>query len=128
MLNLTYANCRQLTSRVFSQFTLEIKNLLLRFALLLLFAMAGLCPLSAVTGVTCGSSRGFTDCVALNSCDGSISSHFQNHHLSRENVCGKDLILVRASLLELTEQQFKNMTVCVTHRITLGKYRQAPKT
>ena len=90
--------------------------------------MAGSCSFSAVTGGACGSSRGFTDCVALNSCDDDISSHLQKHHLSRENVCEKDLILARAGLLELTEEQLKNMTVCPAHRLTLGKYWQAAKT
>ena len=90
--------------------------------------MARLCSFSAVKGVTCGGSRGFTDCVALNSCDSDISSHLQNDHLSRENVREKDLILGRAGLLELTEEQVRNMTVCPAHRLTLGKYWQAPKT
>ena len=90
--------------------------------------MAGLCSFSAVTGGRCGSSHGFTDCVALNNCDDDISSHIQKHHLSRENVCEKDLILARAGLLELTEEQLKNMTVCPAHRFILGKYWQAPKT
>ena len=62
------------------------------------------CSFSAVTAGACGSSRGFTDCVALNSCDDDISSHLQKHHLSSENVCEKDLILARAGLLELTEE------------------------
>jgi len=90
--------------------------------------MAGLCSFSAVTSGTCGSSRGFTECVALNSCDGDISSYLQNHHQSRENVWEKDLILARAGLLELTEEQVKNMTVCLAHLFTLGKFWQAPKT
>ncbi|XP_067038307.1 uncharacterized protein [Acropora muricata] len=90
--------------------------------------MAGLCSFSAVTSGTCGGSRGFTDCVDLNSCDGDISSHLQNHHLSRENVCEKDLILARAGLLELTDEQVKNMTVCPAHRFSLGNYWQAHKT
>jgi len=90
--------------------------------------MAGLCSLSEVTGDTCGSSRGFTDCVGLNSCDGDISSYLQNHHLSRENVCEKDLILSKAGFVELSEEQVKNMTVCPAHRFTLGKYWQPPKT
>jgi len=64
----------------------------------------------------------------LNSCDGDISSHLRNHHLSRENVCEKDLILARAGLLELTEEQVKNSMVCPAHRFTLGRYWQAPKT
>jgi len=94
--------------------------------------VAGLCSFSAVTSSTCGSSRGFTECVALNSCAAifiiTISSHLQNHHLSRENVCEEDLILARAGLLELTEEQVKNITVCLAQRFTLGKYWQAPMT
>ena len=45
-----------------------------------------------------------------------------NHHLSRENVCEMDLILARAGLLELADDQIKNRTVCPVHRYTLGKY------
>ena len=47
---------------------------------------------------------------------------------AKGNVCEKDLILARAGLLELTEEQVKNMTLCPAHRFTLGKYWQAPKT
>ena len=90
--------------------------------------MAGLCSFQVATGVTSGSRRGFTDCVAQNRCDGDISSHLQKYRLSRENVCEKDLILARAGLLELTEEQVKNMTVCPVHRFTLGKYWQSHKT
>lgn len=90
--------------------------------------MAGLCSFSAIIGGNCGSSRGCIDSVALNSCDGDISSHLMNHHLSRENVSERDLILARAGLLELTEEQIKNMMVCPAHRYALGKYWQAPKT
>ena len=70
-----------------SQFTLEIKNSFLRIGLCLLFAMVGSCSFSAVTGGACGSSRGFTDCVALNCCDDDISSHLQKHHLAVKGKC-----------------------------------------
>ena len=60
--------------------------------------------------------------MCLNSCNADISSHQMNHHLSRENVCEMDLILARVGLLELTDDQIKNMTVCPVHRYTLGKY------
>ena len=90
--------------------------------------MARLCSFQVVTGVNCGCKRGFTDCVALNRCDSDINSHLQKHRLSTENVCEKDLILARAGLLELTEKQVKNMTVCPAHRFTLGKYWHSPKT
>ena len=89
--------------------------------------MEGFCSFSAITGGKCGFSRGNTECIALNSCDGDIGLHLANHHLSRENVRERDLILARAGLLELSEQ-IKNMTVCPAHRFSLGKYWQAPKT
>ena len=90
--------------------------------------MEGFCSFSAITGGKCGFSRGNTECIALNSCDGDIGLHLANHHLSRENVRERDLILARAGLLELSEEQIKNMTVCPAHRFSLGKYWQAPKT
>ena len=84
---------------------------------------------SAITGGKCGSNRGGgADFVCLNSCNADISSHLMNHHLSRENVCEMDLILARAGLLELTDDQIKNMTVFPVLRCTLGKYWQAAKT
>ena len=89
--------------------------------------MARLFSFQAVTGVTCRSRRRFTDRGALNRCDGDISSHLQKLHLSRENVCEKDLILARAGLLEPTEEQVKSMTVCPAHRFTLGKSVLHPK-
>ena len=90
--------------------------------------MAAFCSFSAITGGKCGSHRGCVDFVCLNICNADISSELMNHHLSRENVCEMDLILARAGLLELTDDQIKNMTVCPVHRYTLGKYWQAPKT
>ena len=98
----------------------------MRIGLFLLFTIAGSSSFSAVTGGTCESSRGSTDCVALNIFDGDISSHLQKHHLSRENVCEEDLILARAGPLELTEQV--NMTVLTAHPFFLGNYWQARKT
>ena len=57
--------------------------------------MTGLYSFSETTSGTCKASRGFTDCVVLNSCDGDINSHFHNRHLSKENVFEKGLILAR---------------------------------
>ncbi|KAL9973184.1 hypothetical protein ACROYT_G019602 [Oculina patagonica] len=71
--------------------------------------MAGFCSFSAILGGKCESSRGHTDCIALNDCDGDNSLHLANHHLSRENSSERDLMLARAGLLELTEEQIKNM-------------------
>ena len=67
--------------------------------------MAAFCSFSALTGGKCGSNRGCVDFVCLNSCNADISSHLMNHHLSRENVCEMDLILARAGLLELADDQ-----------------------
>ena len=100
------------------------------FAILVVLfcGMAGVCSFSAVIAGKCGSSREYTECGALNNCDGDISSHLANYHLTRENTCERDLILVRAGIVELTEEQIDDMLVCPAHRFTLGNYRQAPKT
>ena len=66
--------------------------------------------------------RGFTDFVALNSCNDVVSSHLIDHHLSRESVSERELILVRAGLLVITEEQMESMTVFPAYRYTLGKY------
>ena len=90
--------------------------------------MSELCSFSSVTSGKCGSSRGCTDFVALNSCNADISAHLFKHHLSRESVSERELILARAGLLDITEEQLEKMTVCPAHRYALGKYWQAPKT
>ena len=41
--------------------------------------------------------RGFTDFVALNSCNDDVSSHLIDHHLSRESASERELILARAA-------------------------------
>ena len=104
-------------------------RIVLLFAILVVLfcEMAGVCSFSAVTGGNCGSIQGYTECAALNNCDGDISSHLAHHHVTRQNTCEKDLILTRAGLLELTEEQITNMMVCPAHRFTLGKYWQVPK-
>ena len=40
--------------------------------------------------------RGFTDFVALKSCNDDVSSHLIDHHLSRESVTERELTLARA--------------------------------
>ena len=83
--------CKLRKFDVYSVYSVYARDKELVIAHWVVFAMARSCSFSAVTGGACGSSRGFTDCVALNSCDDDISSHLQKHHLSRENVCEKDL-------------------------------------
>ena len=82
--------------------------------------MAAFCSFSTITGGKCGNNPGCVDFACLNSCNADISLHLVNHHLSRENVCEMALILARAGLLELSDDQIKNMTVCPDHRYTLG--------
>ena len=51
--------------------------------------------------------RGFTDFVALNSCNDDVSSHLIDHHLSRGSASERKLI---SGLLVITEEQMENMT------------------
>ena len=47
--------------------------------------------------------RGFTDFVALNSCNDDVSSHLIDHHLSRGSVFERELTYV-SGLLVITEE------------------------
>jgi len=83
-------------------------------------------PSRQFTGDECGSSRGLTDCVALNTCDSETRSHLQN-------VSEKDLILASAGFVELSEEQVKKMTVYLAHRFNYvliypGKVPATPNT
>ena len=51
--------------------------------------------------------RGFTDFVALNSCNDDVSSHLIDNHLSRGSASERELI---SGLLVITEEQMENMT------------------
>ena len=51
--------------------------------------------------------RGFTDFVALNSCNDDVSSYLIDHHLSRGSASERELI---SGLLVITEEQMENMT------------------
>ena len=84
---------------------------------------------SSISGGKCESSREGTDLVLFfDWCNSDIHEHLIKHYLLRESLSGKELILARAGLLEITEEQIEKMTVCPAHRHWLGKKWQAPKT
>ena len=88
----------------------------------LLWRMAALWSFSSISGGKCESSRGDTDLILFfDWCNSDIHAHLIKHHLLRESLSEKELILARAGLLEITEEQIEKMTVCPAHRHGLGK-------
>lgn len=85
------------------------------------------CSLSGIGTVSCGESRGACTIITLKECQEDIRGHLANCHLSRSYMKEYELILARAGLFNLTEEQVSSMTVCPTHRNTLGRFRR-PRT
>ena len=70
--------------------------------------MAALWLFSSISGGKCESSRGGTDLVLFfDWCNSDIHAHLIKHHLLRESLSEKELILARAGLLEITEEQIE---------------------
>ena len=88
----------------------------------LLWRMAALWLFSSISGGKCESSQGGTDLILFfDWCNSDIHAHLIKHHLLRESLSEKELILARAGLLEITEEHIEKMTVCPAHRHGLGK-------
>ena len=69
-----------------------------------------------------GDSRGMTGLFRLGDCNGSITTHLNNCHLSRESVTEFELILTRAGVSELPLPKVSEMMICPKHRYSLGIY------
>ncbi|CAB3984486.1 Hypothetical predicted protein [Paramuricea clavata] len=86
------------------------------------------CFLSASDPANCGVSRGCTETVCLYDCKDDIRSHLRSCHLSKENVDEYKLILARAGLFDLSDDQMCKMGICPKHRHRLGRYWLKSKT
>ena len=69
----------------------------------------------------CGSCRGDDQCYALKDCKRDIQSHLTTYHLSNDKLEEYELILARAGLFDLKDEQVENMYVCARHRENLGR-------
>ena len=70
----------------------------------------------------CGDCRGMTGLFRLAECNGSITTHLNTCHLSREIMTEFELILTRAGVFELPLPKVSEMMICPKHRHSLGKY------
>ncbi len=76
----------------------------------------------------CGSCRGDDQCYALKDCKRDIQSHLTTYHLSNDKLEEYELILARAGLFDLKDEQVENMYVCARHRENLGRGWKKSKT
>ena len=70
----------------------------------------------------CGSDRGTSAYVSLSGCNDDVSGHLAGCHLSRECLTEYQLILARADLFDLAEEQLQCMKICPKHRHNLGRF------
>ena len=70
----------------------------------------------------CGSDRGTSVCVSLCDCNDDVSGHLAGCHLSRECLAEHQLILARAGLFHLTDDQLHSMKICPKHLHNLGRF------
>ena len=70
----------------------------------------------------CGSDRGTSAYVSLSGCNDDVSGHLAGCHLSRECLTEYQLILARAGLFNLAEEQLQCMKICPKHRHNLGRF------
>ena len=84
--------------------------------------MAQRCSLFGIQAIPCGESRGERSIVDLVECNDDITAQLATCHLSRSGLKESELILARAGLFHLTEEQIRNIKVCPSHRYNLGRF------
>ena len=60
--------------------------------------------------------------VSLCDCNDDVSGHLAGNHLSRECLAEHQLILARAGLFHLNDDQLQCMKICPKHRHNLGRF------
>jgi hypothetical protein len=70
----------------------------------------------------CGSDRGSSECISLVSCNEIVTGHLARCHLSRESLNEYQLILARAGLFDLNEEQLQSIKICPKHRNNFGRF------
>jgi hypothetical protein len=80
------------------------------------------CSFVGVGGISCGASRGLREISCLFDCKEDMSGQLSNCHLSKSNLRESELIAIRAGMFNRTEDQFKMMSICPSHRHNLGRF------
>ena len=79
------------------------------------------CNFREIKKITCGSSRGLSQMVKVDECQGTITTQLGISHLSKSGLSEAELILSRAGHFDLTKDQVEQMVICPQHRHKLGK-------
>ena len=86
------------------------------------------CSFREIVETECGPSRGVEGNVLLSACMDDITLHLASCHLSKcSKVNENELILARAGIRGLSEEQVAKMTICPRHRHLLGRFWRAPR-
>ena len=91
-------------------------------------AVSSSCSFREIVETECGPSRGVERNVLVSECMDDIRSHLASCHLSKcSKVNENELILARACIRGLSEEQVAKMTICPRHRHLLGRFGRAPR-
>jgi hypothetical protein len=80
------------------------------------------CSFVGIGGISCGENRGLREICNLFDCQEDIKSQLATCHLSKSNLGESQLIALRAGMFHLSENQYKKMTICPSHRHNLGRF------
>ena len=67
------------------------------------------CFLSDYFDYQCGNFRGKSDCVNILECSDDVSTHLSRCHLSREELCEYELILLRCGMFDISTTTYENL-------------------
>ena len=91
-------------------------------------AVSSSCSFREIVETECGPSRGVKGNVLVSECNDDITSHLASCHLSKcSKVNENELILARAGIRGLSEEQVAKMTICPKQRHLLGAFWRALK-
>ena len=89
-------------------------------------AVSSSCFFREIVETECGPSRCVEGNVLVSECMDDITLHLASCHLSKCSKVNKnELILVRAGIRGLSEEQVSKMTICTRYRHLLGRFWRA---
>ena len=84
--------------------------------------MDNLCSFNGISLIVCGECRGESVITRLEQCNENIQSHLSSCHLTRSHFKEYELILARAGLFYIPDEEIRSMMICPNHRYNLGRY------
>ena len=91
-------------------------------------AVSSSCFFREIVETECGPCRFVEGNVLVSECMDDITFYLTSCHLSKcSKINENELILVRAGIRGLSEEQVAKMTICPRHRHLLGRFWRAPR-